>query len=421
MSLVSLDLEPDHLESDHVEAIAVSARSVEDHQEHVSGLLAGLHTLAPTALPLTEALGSIVSADVTSPVDLPLFRNSQMDGYAVDAESVRNTPVTLAVRGVLAAGSGTPPKHLAGSAFRIMTGAPMPEGADTVVPVEDTTGDSKHAVTINRGRAAGEFVRERGSDITAGMLLVREGTRLEPRHIAALAAVGAATVITYTPPRVAVITTGAELKSAGTQLNPGEIYDSNGPALASLARANGADVVSIARSTDDPDVFRELLSYATSVADLVFTSGGVSMGDFEVVKETLQPLGAAFGHVAMQPGGPQGSAVINEVPILSFPGNPVSTMVSFEVFARKNIRRAAGLPPIASERRPLTTALRSIPGKRQFLRGRRSGEGVEPVSGTGSHLVAMMAWADVLLDIPADVTALDAGTPVSVIPLSAWN
>ncbi|WP_094274911.1 molybdopterin molybdotransferase MoeA [Rhodococcus sp. OK302] len=398
----------------------MSARSVEDHRAHVSGLLAALHTLAPTELPVVESLGSIVATDINSPVDLPLFRNSQMDGYAVDAQSVRTVPVTLTVRGVLAAGSGKPPKHLAGSAFRIMTGAPIPEGADAVIPVEDTTNHSEHTVTIERGRTAGEYVRERGSDITAGMLLVRSGTRLEPRHIAALAAVGAATVTVYTPPRVAIITTGAELKSAGTQLEPGEIYDSNGPALATLARANGADVVSVARSTDDPDMFRELLSYATSVADLVFTSGGVSMGDFEVVKETLGPLGAQFGHVAMQPGGPQGTAVVNEVPILSFPGNPVSTMISFEVFARGDIRHAAGLPSIAPQRHALTTPLRSIPGKRQFLRARRTNDGVELVSGAGSHLVAAMAWADALLDIAADVTELDAGTLVDVIPLSTW-
>lgn len=399
----------------------MSARSVEDHHAQVSELLAVLHTLAPTDLPVTEALGCIASTDVTSPVDLPLFRNSQMDGYAVDAASVRDAPVTLAVRGTLAAGSGAPPKHLEGSAFRIMTGAPIPDGADTIIPVEDTTAASANSVTIERGRSVGEFVRERGSDITAGMLLVRAGTRLEPRHIAALAAVGAATVLTYTPPRIAVITTGAELKSAGTQLVPGQIYDSNGPALAALARANGADVVSIARSTDNPDEFRELLSYATSVADLVFTSGGVSMGDFEVVKETLGPLGGHFGHVAMQPGGPQGTAVVNEVPILSFPGNPVSTMISFEVFARADIRRAAGLAPIDVERCPLSAPVRSILGKRQFLRGRRAGEGVEPLAGSGSHLVAAMAWADVLLDIPAEVTELDAGAPVDVVALSAWN
>jgi len=396
----------------------MSARSVEEHAAHISGLLTGLHTLSPSAVPTAEALGRITCSDIASPVDLPLFRNSQMDGYAVDAASVASVPTTLTVRGVIAAGSGKPPKHLPGSAFRIMTGAPLPEGADAVVPVEDTTGVTEHVVTIERGRSVGEFVRERGSDITAGMLLVTAGTHLEPRHIAALSAVGLASLDTYTKPRVAIITTGAELKSAGTTLEPGEIYDSNGPALATLAEANGADVVSVARSSDDPAEFRELLSYATSVADLVFTSGGVSMGDFEVVKETLTPLGAHFGHVAMQPGGPQGTAVVNEVPVLSFPGNPVSTMVSFEVFARGELRRAAGLPEIPRERLPLTAPLHSIDGKRQFLRARRTADGIELVAGPGSHLVAAMAWADVMIDVPAAVTELGAGDLVDVVPLS---
>jgi molybdopterin molybdotransferase len=142
------------------------------------------------------------------------------------------------------------------------------------------------------------------------------------------------------------------------------------------------------------------------------------MGDFEVVKETLTPLGAHFGHVAMQPGGPQGTAVVNEVPVLSFPGNPVSTMVSFEVFARGELRRAAGLPEIPRERLPLTAPLRSVDGKRQFLRARRTADGIELVAGPGSHLVAAMAWADVLIDVPAAVTELGAGDLVDVLPLS---
>ncbi|MGC0364719.1 molybdopterin molybdotransferase [Rhodococcus sp. 27YEA15] len=396
----------------------MSARSVEEHSAHVSGLLAGLHTLPPEHIPVPNSLSRIASSDVRSPVDLPLFRNSQMDGYAVDAASVRTTPVTLPVRGVLAAGSGEPPRHRPGSAFRIMTGAPIPDGADAVVPVEDTSNVTDGTVTIERGRAVGEFVRERGSDVDAGTVLLEAGTLLQPRHVAVLAAVGSVTISVRTRPKVAVITTGSELKHAGTQLNPGEIYDSNGTALATLAEANGADVVSVARSTDDPAMFRELLSHATAAADLVFTSGGVSMGDFEVVKETLTPLGGTFGHVAMQPGGPQGTAVVNDVPVLSFPGNPVSTMVSFEIFARADIRRAAGLSPIGRERLPLREPLRSIPGKRQFLRARRVDGGVELVAGPGSHLVAAMAWADLLVDVPATVTGLDVGALVDVVALS---
>ncbi|MDV7352556.1 molybdopterin molybdotransferase MoeA [Rhodococcus oxybenzonivorans] len=394
----------------------MTTRTVEQHAQHVAELLAPLHTRPGEEIPLGEALGRALAADVHSPVDLPLFRNSQMDGYAVDAASITTVPVMLPVRGVIAAGPAEPVTHLPGTAYRIMTGAPVPPGADAIVPVEDTV-TSDGEVRIEKTRSAGEFVRERGSDVRAGTLLLAAGSILAARHIAVLAAVGLQRVSVRPRPRVAVITTGAELVDAGSALRPGQIYDSNGIALASSARANGAEVVSIARSTDDPAEFRTLLAEAVLTADVVLTSGGVSMGDFEVVKETLSPLGAQFAHVAMQPGGPQGTAVVNGVPVLNFPGNPVSTLVSFEIFARPDIRRAAGLPPTEAVEGPLAAPLTSVRGKRQFLRARRTDTGVELVAGPGSHLVAAMAWADVLVDVPADVTALDAGQLVKVIPL----
>ncbi|WP_072690903.1 molybdopterin molybdotransferase MoeA [Rhodococcus marinonascens] len=394
----------------------MTARSVEDHARHVAALLAALHTRSAEDIPLGDALGRVLAADVHSPVDLPLFRNSQMDGYAVDAASITAVPAFLPVRGVIAAGPVTPATHVPGTAYRIMTGAPIPDGADAVVPVEDTeTADGE--VRIVRTREAGEFVRERGSDVQTGTLLLAAGHILAARHIAVLAAVGLQRVPVRPRPRVAVITTGAELVDAGSTPRPGEIFDSNGIALASSVRANGAEVVSITRSGDDTAEFRTLLAEATTTADLVLTSGGVSMGDFEVVRDTLTPLGAEFGHVAMQPGGPQGTAVVDGVPVLNFPGNPVSTLVSFEVFARPEIRRAGGLPPTEPEELPLAAAITSIPGKRQFLRARRTDAGVELVSGPGSHLVAAMAWADVLVDVPANLTTLDAGQLVKVIPL----
>ncbi|AOW92283.1 molybdopterin molybdenumtransferase MoeA [Rhodococcus sp. WMMA185] len=394
----------------------MTARSVEDHRRHVAALLAALQSRSAEDIPLGDGLGRVLASDVHSPVDLPLFRNSQMDGYAVDAASIRAVPVALPVRGVIAAGPVDPVTHTPGTAYRIMTGAPIPDGADAIVPVEDTeTADGE--VRINRARSVGEFVRERGSDVKAGTLLLPAGAILAARHIAVLAAVGLQRVPVRPRPRIAVITTGAELVDAGSTLRPGEIFDSNGIALASSARANGAEVVSISRSGDDPAEFRALLTEATTTADLVLTSGGVSMGDFEVVKDTLTSLGAEFGHVAMQPGGPQGTAVVDGVPVLNFPGNPVSALVSFEIFARPEIRRAAGLPPIEPDELPLAAAITSIPGKRQFLRARSTTAGVELVSGPGSHLVAAMAWADVLVDVPADVTALDAGDLVKAIPL----
>ncbi|MGY2006248.1 molybdopterin molybdotransferase MoeA [Nocardia gipuzkoensis] len=404
----------------------LSARPVDDYRDSIEQLLRPLAARAVESVAVPRALGRQVAEDVRSPIDLPVFRNSAMDGYAVRAESVLVAPVTLPLTGVIAAGAAGRAPLPEGAAMKVMTGAPIPPGADCVVPVEDTSaGDG--TVTIERVCGAGEFVREPGTDVRTGDLLVRAGTVLAPRHVAALAAVGLPAVAVFRAVRGAVITTGDELVAAGKTLRPGQIYNSNGVALAAALTANGVDVVSVAHSTDDPARFRALLSAATAGADVVFTSGGVSKGDFEVVKDVLEPMGGQFGAVAMQPGGPQGLTVVDGVPVLSFPGNPVSTMVSFEVFARPMLRHLAGLPEVDAYELPLRTAIaRSPEGKRQFLRGKlvrarpgqaqapRQPEAVEVVSGAGSHLVAAMAWADVLIDVPAEVTALPAGALVRV-------
>lgn len=393
-----------------------TARSVEEHAAEVAELLRPLMTRPSETVRLDDALGRVLSYDISSPVDLPLFRNSQMDGFAIDAASVATVPVTLPVAATVPAGPAEPAPHAPGTAVRIMTGAVLPDGADAVVPVEDTeTSDGK--VTIRRSRAVGDFVRERGSDVRTGTLLLPAGTVLAARHIGVLAAVGLSSVAVRTRPRVAVITTGAELVDPGAAVGPGQIYDSNGPALAASLRAAGAEVAVVERSSDDPDAFRAALRRAVARAELVVTSGGVSMGDYEVVKDVLVDLGARFGPVAMQPGGPQGLALVDEVPVLTFPGNPVSTMVSFEVFLRPLLRHAVGLPPIPGAESALDHALTSVPGKRQFLRGRHTDSGVEVVSGPGSHLVAALAWADALIDVPAAVTSLAAGDRVKVWPL----
>ncbi|MBM7243718.1 molybdopterin molybdotransferase MoeA [Rhodococcus fascians] len=396
----------------------MKAVSVEEHAAAIESLLADLGTRAAQRVPLTDALGRVAFHDVTSPVDLPLFRNSQMDGYAVDSRSVQSAPVTLPVSTIIAAGPTRPSTLTPGSAAKIMTGAPIPDGADAIVPVEDTTVTTAGAVTVERARGAGEFVREQGSDVRAGTILIDAGRVLEPRHISVLAAVGLATVDVRSRPRVAVVTTGAELADAGETLSPGQIFDSNGITLAAHLRASGADVVTVARSTDDPERFRSILTSAAASAELIITSGGVSMGDFEVVKDVLAPLGGQFGSVRMQPGGPQGITVFDGTPVLSFPGNPVSTVVSYIMFARNIVRRSAGLPPVLSGPATLFQSITSPPSRRQLLRGKLRDDGrVELVAGPGSHLVAALAWADVLIDIAAETTELAAGSPVEVWPL----
>ncbi|KIQ08191.1 molybdopterin molybdotransferase MoeA [Rhodococcus sp. MEB064] len=392
-------------------------RSVEEHTQHVDRMITrSFQARSPERISLESASGRITHVDVPARIDVPNFRNSQMDGYAVDAASVASVPVTLPVTGTTAAGDDGGQSHRHGTARKIMTGAPVPDGADAVVPVEDTE-IHDDGVRILAGRSAGEFVREQGSDIREGSVVVRAGTTLRPRHLGALTAVGWADVEVAPRLRVSVIATGAELVEAGRELAPGQLYDSNGLTLAAYAAADGAEVTFRGRSTDNAQEFREMLTEAAASADVVLTSGGVSMGDFEVVRDVLGPLGGTFTHVAMQPGGPQGWTDLDGTPVISFPGNPVSTVVSYLVFARPVIRRLTGLPVSAPSDHVADAEIVSIPGRRQFLRGRLTDTGVAVTSGPGSHLVVSMAAADVLVDVPADTVRIPAGNTVRVLPL----
>jgi molybdopterin molybdotransferase len=216
---------------------------------------------------------------------------------------------------------------------------------------------------------------------------------------------------------VAVLTTGEEVVEPGSPLRFGQVYDANRTALTALLQEAGADIALAEHVPDDPGLFRAALDRAVAAADLVLTCGGISRGDFEVVRQVLEPLGADVAEVAMQPGGPQASATVGGVPVVGFPGNPVSTQVSFAVFVRPLLRRAAGLPAVVEQRLPLAEALVSPVGRRQWLRGRVRDGRVQVVGGPGSHLVAAMASADVLIDVPADAEALAEGAIVTVLPL----
>ncbi|HYI32112.1 MAG TPA: gephyrin-like molybdotransferase Glp [Glaciibacter sp.] len=392
--------------------------SVEDHQ-------AAIRSLLPSAVPgphetvsLRDALGRVSATAVSSPVDLPLFRNSQMDGFAVAAADLATLPVTLPVVGEIAARRGAPPNLERGTVVRIMTGAVVPQGADAVVPVEDTHVDGNR-VTINRTMTAGEYVRNQGSDLHSGDLLIPATVRLAPRHLAALASAGIATVEVLPRLRIVVVTTGAELIEPGFPASLGEVYDSNGIALDAAARASGAEVTHVIRSdNDDPEALRASLAGVTHDADLIITSGGISMGNFEVVRDVLRSLDSWVGTVAMQPGGPQATGKFGGVPVISFPGNPVSSQVSFEVFLAPVLRELSGLPAARRYSLRMSGDVLSVAGKRQFLRGRRvAGDAVELVSGPGSHLVAGLAAADVLIDIPAETTAIADGDDVEVLEL----
>lgn len=392
--------------------------TVDDYRRHVEELLTSLGEMPPEPVDLNCALGRVTSDDLRSPVDLPLFRNSQMDGYAVDARSLARVPVRLRVTGSIAAGDAPTLPVSMGTGVKIMTGAPLPAGADTVVPIEDTepqTADETVVVWATRRR--GEFVRERGSDVLRNDLLLTAATKLATRHLAVLAAVGMTSVSVRRRLRVAVISTGAELRNAGESLEVGTIFDCNRVGLAAAVTDNGAVVSMTACSSDNRADFESSLMEAVAISDIVITSGGVSMGDYEVVREVVTQHGGSFGHISMQPGGPQGWAVVDNVPVLCLPGNPVSALVSFEILLRPSLRRTAGLPSVEPLTLTMTESSTSIEGKRQFLRGVRHGTSVSLVSGPQSHLVAAMAGSNVLIDIPESVTSVSPGVDVQAWPL----
>ncbi|WP_253181982.1 molybdenum cofactor synthesis domain-containing protein, partial [Cellulosimicrobium cellulans] len=270
----------------------------------------------------------------------------------------------------------------------------------------------------------GDFVREAGSDVAAGDVVLADGTVLAPHHLAAAAACGVARVRVVARPRVAVLSTGAELVAPGEEPAAGQVFDANGAALAAAVRRAGGVVTTVARSGDDAGTFARLLADAAAGADLVLTSGGVSQGAYEVVKDVLGAGagsggpggGVQFRSVAMQPGGPQGLGTVHGTPVLTFPGNPVSAQVSFVVLLRDVLEQASGrVAPRPPRRARVAEAGVSPAGKRQLLRGATGPDReVRVVGGPGSHLVASMARADVLVDVPADVTGWDAGTSMEV-------
>jgi molybdopterin molybdotransferase len=385
---------------------------VAEHEGRVRALLAPLRTRDPETVPVAAALGRVLAAPVLSPIALPPFRNSQMDGFAVAAASVRPGG-SLPIAGEIAAAAGIPAPLATGSAVRIMTGAPMPDGADAVVPVE-ATAVADGMVTFEKATLPGMYVRDVGSDLRAGDELLPGGLRLASRHLAALAAAGITAVEVESRVRVAVISTGSELVAPGEALGPGQIADSNGTALVAAARDVAAEIVLEGRVVDDRDAFEALLDAAIAAdAELILTSGGISQGEYEVVRETLEPKGALVDVLAMQPGGPQAIGAVGEVPVVCFPGNPVSSQLSFLLFVEPVLREIAKLPDRIRVTRVLDAPLSSVDGRRQFLRGRALPDGrVETLGGPSSHLVAALAAADVLLDIPEDVTELPAGASV---------
>ncbi len=399
-------------------------RSVEEHQRVVLG---DARPLEAVRVSLLDADGLVLAESVTADWPLPSFDNSSMDGYAVHAIDVAGateaTPVRLPVRGDIAAGQESAHRLEPGTAVRIMTGAPVPEGADAVVPVEWTDGATDE-VSISRAPDLGAHIRRRGEDVAAGEIVLEPGTPINARVIAMLAAVGVAGVPVHRRPRVTVISTGDELVDPGVELGPGQIVDSNSYMLTAAVREAGADAVRVGPVRDDEEELERVLVEEAARSDLILTSGGVSMGAYDTVKAVLLRMGGVdFVKVAMQPGMPQGSGLVGSTPIVTLPGNPVSSFVSFEVFVRPLIRRLLGH---TSLERPRLHAIcsrefASPVGKTQFARvslTMRDGlMHAEPEGGQGSHIIGGLARADGLAIIPEQVGRVSVSDELVVMDL----
>lgn len=399
----------------------VGVISVDTHRETVTGLLGNAPVIS---LPLASAAGLVLAEDVRAGVSLPPFDNSAMDGYAVRADDVAEVPVTLPVAEDIPAGRVDITKLEPGTAHRIMTGAPLPPGAEAVVMVEHTDGGVTN-VRILRTAVPGAHVRRRGEDVVEGTVALPAGTVLGPAQLGLAAAVGLAEVPVYRPLKVLVVSTGTELVDAPEPLRHGQIYESNSIMLASAIRALGCAAEVVRSVVDDVDEFRAVIEPRLADADLLVTSGGVSAGAYEVVKDALTGQGVEFRKVAMQPGGPQGCGRWNGVPVVTLPGNPVSVLVSFEAFLRPALLAAMGHAGVDRQRvrARLTEAMTSPAGRRQFRRGfytHSEGEVtgiVGPRGGPGSHLLASFTQANCLIVLPEDVESVEQGDEVDVLLL----
>jgi molybdopterin molybdotransferase len=396
---------------------------------YLSEVLAAIRPLPPRELGLDEAEGGVLTEDVTAGWPLPPFDNSGMDGYAVVAADIAaatpERPVTLPVRGEVAAGDTGRQEVIPGTCVKIMTGALLPAGADAVVPVEWTDGGAAGGtVSIGRPAEPGHSVRRAGGDAAAGDVLLTAGARLGPVQLGLLAAAGHGVVTARARPRITVISTGNELAEPGQPLTPGRIWESNSRMLAAAARQVGYPARRHPVVPDRKGAVLAALEGALPDADLLVTTGGVSMGgEHDVVKAALADLGTvSFRKVAMQPGMPQGFGVVGAgTPIFTLPGNPVSAYVSFQLFVRPAASVLQALHPerLASGRAVLAGPVRSPRDRRSFLRGilDPAAGTVAPVTGQASHQLASLARANSLIVVPEGVTELPEGSDVEVLML----
>ncbi|OFQ36731.1 molybdopterin molybdenumtransferase MoeA [Corynebacterium sp. HMSC072D12] len=380
------------------------------YEEHLAAVRAALPQPRVVSTPLNSAFGRRAAATYRAEHNLPPFDNSQMDGYALPTTDGG----TFTVGRTIAAGD--PPGSLEqGTALPIMTGAKIPEGTVTIVPVEhcEPPRFPEEGATVTVPAAPEQFIRRAGSDVKAGTTLINEHALLDAPSIATLASQGLTEVLTVAPARILICTGGAEIGGEGGATIP----DSNAPMLAALARQYGIDVAGFVRTNDDPSALRADLAEAviTHRPDVIVTSGGISHGKFEVIRQIFEEDGW-FGHVAQQPGGPQGLSRLGDVPVVCFPGNPISTLVSFRLYLAPVLGHAS--EPVRAH---LVESADGLNNREQFRRGTISiSDGTAHASflgGTSSHLMSQAIGANALIRIPAN-TQLSAGDLVEVFPLS---
>jgi molybdopterin molybdotransferase len=427
------DDHPGHRSDEPAVATAASVTRVDTRRsvdDHLATVLAGITHVDPIELTLLDAQSLLLAEDVTASHALPGFDNSAMDGYAVRAVDVRSAseadPVVLPVVGDVPAGGRAVSGMGPGLAMRIMTGAPIPAGADAVVPLEQTDRGVAR-VRIRASVRTGDSVRRTGEDLAVGSIALGSGAALGPQQIALLAALGRERVLVRPRPRVLVISTGSELVDVGKEPGYGQVTDANSYLLTAAARDAGASAYRVGIVPDDHERLMDVLESQLLRADVIVTSGGVSMGAYDVVKEALSEVGSVeFTQVAMQPGKPQGFGHLgpSRTPIFCLPGNPVSSLVSFEVFVRPAIRKLLGKRRL--ERAIVqATALERISsqrGTRQYRRGllHREQDGsysVSTVGGAGSHLIAALAASNCLIVIDEHRDEVEPGALVPVMPL----
>jgi molybdopterin molybdotransferase len=400
-------------------------------KQALSKLLQDVVPVSTEEVPLTQSFARVLAQDIIASLNLPPFSNSAMDGFAVIASDVQDSseqnPIRLQVIGDIAAGVGEIAPLHTGQSMRIMTGAVIPEGADAVVPVEFT--DHPQAlseqrlpefVVVVKSVNSGDYIRRAGQDVGIGSKVLSHGQRLRPQDLGMLAALGVSCPIVFRKPRVALISTGDELVGIDEELRPGTIRDSNGIALAAAVESSGAEPIKLGIVADDPQELKSRLDQCVEAkVDLILSSAGVSMGAFDFVRNVLENNGRLeFWRVNIRPGKPILKGDYKGVPIIGLPGNPVSALITFEIFVKSFIHRLSGVIS-ATPLRAMATLTHPVEsdGRESYLRAKLTQSEVDLTGSQDSGVLSSLLSANALIRIPAGVKFLKSGEMVEVLTL----